>query len=193
MSFLFGTQVELLYSIQAPVTKNTFTTEAAISGVAGTNPICLLPAGYFGNAGINPLGRSLLLKAMGTIQNTAAATFAAALGLDTTPGTKANGIAVMAATAPVASVTAPWSLEAIYTCTAFTTSAMSLQVNGTWRQEAVASGGAGSAAALTTAFSALLTGIDPRVALYPELFGTWSASSASNSTVLQQMLLFGLN
>jgi hypothetical protein len=193
MSFYTGTQAELLYSLQAPVTKNTFTTEAAISGVAGTNPICAIPAGYFAGDVPNPIGRVLLLRAMGTIGNTAAATFAAALGLDVTPGTKVNAVPVMAATAPVAAVTAPWLLEVQYTCTAFATSTMSLQVNGTWRQEALASGGVGSAAALCTGFQALLTGIDPRVALYPELFGTWSASNAANTTTVQQLILLGLD
>lgn len=193
MSFYTGTQAELLYTLNAAVTKNTYTTEAAFSGVAGTNTVCSVPPGYFATDNPGPVGRSLCLKAMGTIANTSAATFAINLGLGTTPGTKANSVGVLTATAPVASVTAPWALEAWYTCTAFATSTISLQVNGTWRQEAVASGGAGSASALMTGFQAALTGIDPRVQLYVELFGTWSASSASNTTTLQQMLLWGLN
>jgi hypothetical protein len=35
--------------------------------------------------------------------------------------------------------------------------------------------------------------VDPRVELYIELFGTWSASAAGNTTTLQQMFLWGLN
>lgn len=187
------TQAELLYTLTSAVTKNTYTTEAAFSGVAGTNTVCSLLAGYFLGDNPNPVGRSLKLKAMGTIANTAAATFAVNLGLDTAPGTKANSTTVYAATAPTAAVTALWDLEAEYTCTAFATSTMSLQVNGHWTQSATASGAALGSAGLRSDFQGSLTGIDPRVQLYFELFGTWSASSASNTTTLQQMFLWGLN
>lgn len=193
MSFITGTQVETLFTLPAAVTKNTYTTEAAFSGVAGTNTVCSLDANYFRDGNPNPVGRSLLLEAYGTIANTAAATFAVNLGFDTTAGTKANPVGVYSATAPTASVTAAWVLQAKYTCTAFATSTMSLQVNGTWHQEAAASGGALSAAALCGGFSGTITGVDPRVQFYLELFGTWSASSASNTTSVQQMFLWGLN
>lgn len=193
MSFLTGTQTEQLYSLSAAVTKNTYTTEAAFSGVVGTNTVCKLRGGYFDNDNPNPVGRTLYLKAVGTIANTAAATFVVNLGFDPTAGTKANAVGVYTATAPTAAVTAPWTLEAWYTCTAFATSTFSLQVNGTWRQEAVASGGALSASAQCVGFTGLITGMDPRVDNYIELFGTWSASNAANTTTLQQMFLFGLN
>lgn len=192
MSFYTGTQAELLYSLGASVTKNTYTTEAAFSGVAGTNTVCSLPAGYFA-ADPNPVGRSLYLKAAGTIGNTAAATFAVNLGFDVTAGTKANSVAVNAAYTPTAAVTAPWTLEAWYLCTAFATSTFSLQVNGTIRYESVAAGGAPTTTAQCAGFGGSITGMDPRVQFYLELFGTWSGSNAANTTTLQQMLLLGLN
>jgi hypothetical protein len=187
------TQPELLYTLNGAVTKNTYTTEAAFSGVAGTNTVCSLPPGYFALDNPDPVGRSLWVKAKGTIANTAAATFAVNLGLDTTPGTKANSLAVYAATAPTASVTALWDFEAWYTCTAFATSTVSIQVNGHWTQSATASGAALGTGGLRSDFQGLITGVDPRVQWYLELFGTWSASSASNTTTLQQMFLWGLN
>lgn len=193
MSGYSGTQAELLYSLSTAVTKNTYTTEAAFSGVVGTNTVCSLLPGFFLNDSPNPVGRVLRLKAMGTIANTAAATFAVNLGLDVTPGTKVNSTTVYAASAPTAAVTALWDLEAEYTCTAFATSTMSLQVNGHWTQSATASGAALASSGLKSDFQGSLTGIDPRVQLYFELFGTWSASSASNTTTLQQMFLWGVN
>jgi hypothetical protein len=193
MSFITGTQAELLYALAAPVTKNTYTTEAAFSGVVGTNTVCTLDGGYFRNDNPNPVGRSLYLVASGTIANTAAATFAVNLGLDTAAGTKANSTGIYAASAPTASVTSTWMLEAWYTCTAFATSTMSLQVNGRWTQEAIASGGVLGSGQLSASFNGLLTGVNPRADLYIELFGTWNASSASNTTTLQEMFLFGLN
>jgi len=185
--------MEQLYSLSAAVTKNTYTTEAAFSGVLGTNTVCKLSGGYFSSDNPNPVGRSLYLRCKGTIATTSAATIAVNLGLDPTAGTKANAVGVMAATAPVAAITAPFDFEAWYTCTAFATSTFSLQVNGYWKMESVASGGVASAAALNAGFSGLITGMDPRVDNYIELFGTWSASAAGNTTTLQQMFLFGLN
>jgi hypothetical protein len=195
MSFLYGTQVEQLYSLPAAVTKNTYTTEAAFSGVLGTNTVCKLPGGYFSNGVPNPVGRTLYLVCKGTIATTSAATLAVNLGFDPTAGTKANSAGVMSATAPVAAITAGWTLEAWYTCTAFVTSQMTLQVNGHWIMEGSASGGAAVATALRTSFSGSISGatMDPRVDNYIELFGTWSASAAGNTTTLQQMFLFGLN
>jgi hypothetical protein len=193
MSFFTGTQAELLYTQNASVTKNTYTTEAAFSGVLGTNSLCKVPAGYFGLDNPYPVGRSLYMVAAGTIATTSAATFAVALGLDPTAGTKALGIAVAGALAPTASTTCPWKLEAYYTCTAWTDSTVTLQVNGTWRVESVASGGVPTTSSQCSGFSGTHTGADPRVVNYIELFGTWSASAAGNTTTLQQMLLFGLN
>src|ERR1700755_3101344 len=178
MSFLTGTQAELLYTLNAPVTKNTYTTEAAFSGVLGTNQLCKVPAGYFGLDNPYPVGRSLYMTAYGTIATTSAATFAVALGFDPTAGTKALGIGVASALAPTAALTLPWKLETYYTCTAWTDSTMTLQVNGTWRVESVASGGTPSTGAQCAGFSGAHTAADPRVVNYIELFGTWSASAA---------------
>lgn len=192
MSFQSGTQSELLYSLNAPVTKNTYTTEAAFTGVAGTNTVCTIDANTFRNDNPTPIGRPLWLTAMGTIGNTASATFAINLGLDTTSGTKANAVAVMAATAPPVAAGAPWNFDAWLVCTAFATSTMTLQVNGRFRMDAVASGAAASAAALETGFAATVTGLNPRADLYVELFGTWSASNAANTTTVHQLMLYGM-
>lgn len=192
MSGFTMTQPELLYTLNSSITKNTYTTEAAFSGVAGTNTVCELPAGYFALDNPNPVGRSLYLVASGTIGATGTPTFAVNLGLDTTAGTKANSTTVFAATT-IGTTTAVWTLEAWYTCTAFATSTFSLQVNGRWSQEIVASGAALANSQVSSSFSNSITGLDPRVAFYVELFGTWSVSNAANTTSLQQMLLFGLN
>jgi hypothetical protein len=193
MSGTNGTQWETLYTLAAPITKNTFTTEAAITGVAGTNTVCKLPAGFFQDDVPNPVGRSLILELDGIIANTAAATFVLNLGLDTTAGTKANAVAVNTAVTPTAAVTAPIALRAKYTCTAYATTTMSLQVNGTMRYESVAAGGAPTTNAQVVGFRGLLTGLSPTADLFIELFGTWSASNAANTTTIDQMFLFGLN
>ena len=194
MSFTTGTQAELLYSLTASVTKNTYTTQAAFTGVAGTNTVCLIPANWLmSGTNPNPLGRTLLLEVYGTTATTSAATLAVALGLDPTAGTINQSITVAGALAPTAAVTCPFHLKAYYTCTAYATSTCTYQVNGTWRVESVASGGVPTTGAQCSAFTGTHTGIDPRVANYIELFGTWSASAAGNTTTVQNMLLWGLN
>lgn len=193
MSGITGTQQELIYSLPAAITKNTYTTEAAFTGVLGTNTVCTVPGGFFSSNPI-PVGRCLYMAAFGTIANTAAATFAVNLGYDSAAGTKANSITVYPAIAPTAATTTLWSCHAYYTCTAFAGSTMTLQVNGWWTDTVAASGTALTASGLRMDFNGTIsTTIDPRVNQYIELFGTWSASNALNTTTVQQMFLWGLN
>lgn len=193
MSFTTGTQMEQMYSLSSAITKNTYTTQAAFTGVLGTNTVCSIPAGWLMNDVPNPVGRALCLEVWATIANTSAATFANALNVNPTAGTATGNIAVNAAYTPTASVTAPWYLFARFTCTAFATSTFTLQCNGMVRYESVASGGAPTTTAQESGFSGTFSGLDPRIQQYVELFGTWSASAAGNTTTVQQMLLSGNN
>src|SRR5881394_2991908 len=102
MSFVTGTQQELLYSLTTSVTKNTYTSIAAYTGVAGTNTICSIPAGWLLNDVPNPVGRVLSLEVWGTIGNTATATFANALNVNPTVATSTGNITVNAAYTPTA-------------------------------------------------------------------------------------------
>jgi hypothetical protein len=195
MSFLTGTQAELLYSLAAPVTKNTYTTQAIFGPLAASAAVPKVAGGFF-SENPNPLGRALYLKAMGSIATTSAATFAPVLALDTTPGTilATWNLALYAASAPTAAITAQWDLDVWITCTAFgEVAGMTLQVNSKWNQDTIASGGLPSAAGWTAQSAATFTGLTPATTYYPELLGTWSASAAGNTTTLQQMFLFGLN
>ena len=193
MSFITGTQAELLYALPASVTKNTYTTQAVIGPLAASAPVPRIPGGYFGE-NPNPLSRALYLKAFGNIANTSTATFSPAIALDTTAGTALNPITIYSTTAPTASVTAQWDVEAWITCTAFgETAGMTLQVNGKWTQASVATGGALNATGWGASFAGTLTGLTPATTYFVELFGTWSASAAGNTTTVQQMFLFGLN
>ena len=193
MSGITGTQAELLYTLNAAVTKNTYTTIAAYTGVLGTNTVCNIPAGMLALDNPDPVGRSLYMTAWGTIANTAAATFANAINVNPAAGTSTGNIAINTAYTPTASVTAGWAIEAWFTVTAFATSTITLQCNGRVEYMTIASGGAVSTAANKQIFNGTFTGLDPRVTQYVELFGTWSASNALNTTTVQQMFLWGLN
>lgn len=195
MSFTTGTQAELLYTLTSAITKNTYTTIAAYTGVLGTNTVCSIPPGLFKGGGSvpNPVGRALRVDIYGTIANTAAATFANAINVNPTAGTSTGNITINTAYTPTASVTAGWWVTAYLTCTAFLTSTMTLQCNGQVTYMTIASGGAVSTAPSQQIFNGTFTGLDPRVEQYVELFGTWSASNAANTTTVQQMFLWGLN
>lgn len=194
MSFYTGTQSELLYTLPAAVTKNTYTTQAILSAPAATAPVAQIPGGYFMNPPAFGPGKALYFKALGTIANTAAATFSPAFGVDPTPGTIANATTIAAAVAPTAATTTVWNLEMWITARAVgQTGGLTLQVDGRWAQEVTASAAAPAASALTTGFSVSITGLQGQLAYALELLGTWSASSASNTTTLNQAFLFGLN
>jgi hypothetical protein len=161
--------------------------------VAGTNTICSIPAGWLFNENPNPVGRTLLLEAFGTIATTSAATFAGAVNINPTIATSTGNVSVSGALAPTAAVTCPFSLRLYIVCSAFATSTNTYQINGHWRVETVASGGVPTTAAQCSGVSGSIASLDPRVTQYVELFGTWSASAAGNTTTLQQMVLWGLN
>jgi hypothetical protein len=193
MSFYSGTQMECLYALPAAVTKNTYTTQACMSSLAATAPVAKIPGGFFGGTP-GAVGRSLFLKAMGSIATTSAATFSPAIALDSTAGTALNPITIYSTVAPTAAVTAQWDLEAWLTCQAQGESGgTTVQVNGKWVQSSVASGGALNATGWSAQFAGSLTGLLASTTYYVELFGTWSASAAGNTTTLQEMFLFGLN
>lgn len=153
-----------------------------------------IPGGYFMNPPAFGPGKALYLKAWGTIANTAAATFSPAFGVDPTPGTIANATTIAAAYAPTAATTTVWNLEMWITARAVgQTGGMTLQCDGRYINEATASAAAPAASALASGFTASITGLQGQLAYSLELLGTWSASSASNTTTLNQALLFGLN
>ena len=156
--------------------------------------MAVIPAGYFITSPASGPGKALCLRAWGTIGNTAAATFAPVLAIDPTPGTIANAQTIYPATAPTASVTAVWNFECWITArTVGQSGGMTLQLDGRWEQGTTASAAAPTAANLSSMLSASVTGLQSGLAYTLELAATWSASSASNTTTVNQMFLLGLN
>ena len=188
------TQGEEYYSLPAPVTKNTYTTQACISALASTSiPRCLIPGLYFNS---NAVGKTLKIKAAGTIGSAAGtATFIFAAGLDAVAGTIAGtgGTTLFTSgTVTPATGTSAWDMDGDITCQGVGNLGTTLQFNG-----AVRVGGT-TASAFSTSYNLALfannlTGLNNEIPLYLELFGTWSASSASNTTTLQQFKVYGEN
>lgn len=91
MSFLTGTQTELLYvSKVAGTTLATFTTE---DNLMKTLPVCRIPAGYFGTRFSNGEGGALKILAHGRLGTTGAPTFTFSLRFLTSSTWSAAGIA----------------------------------------------------------------------------------------------------
>jgi hypothetical protein len=191
------TQMELLYALPAAVTKNTYTTIAPISAAAATSvPRCIIPMNYF-----SAIGKSLSYRARGTLQSAAGtATFSFTGGLDSTAGTLGKTLFATANLTPATS-TVVFDIEGDITCQATGQAGTTLQSNGSvrvagttanaWLTSLAATGGAAAGAQML--FSNSITGLDNEVNQYLELFGTWSASSATNSTVLQVFKVYGEN
>lgn len=184
------TQGELLYSLPASVTKNTFTTITVVSAAAASSvPRCVIPAGYF-----STIGKALKVKAAGTITSVAGtATFVWTAGLDTTGGTLNKTLFASATDTPAITTVFPWDLDMDITAQAVGQAGTTLQVNATMRRNNVASSGAWGTGTLAAMFSNSVTAVDSEVNQYLELFGTWSVSNAANSTTLQQFKVYGEN
>lgn len=191
MSFYSGIPSELLYSLPAQVTKNTYTTQAVMSAPT-SEAVAVVPANFFGG-NPNRIGGALFLQAAGTLANTGAATFNMVLGWDPTIGTLGSTLATPWPTlAPTASTTCQWWLYALITASAVGPAGLTLNTSGALRVTVGASG------VLETAnqeimFYNQVTGLVSTAQAAIELWGTWSASSASNTTTLQQFVLAGLN
>ena len=181
------------YTLNAAVTKNTYTAQAVISALAASAPVAKIPGGLLAD-NPNPIGRAFYLKAFGTIANAATVHVHPRLGIDPTAGTPANTIAFSTAYTPTASTTEQWSMEAWLTCQAAgETGGTTLQVNGNWRVSPAATGSALSTAMPTAEFAQSITGLQSVLTYYIELLGTWSASNVGATTTVQQMFFWGLN
>lgn len=196
MSGYTMTQTEELYSLPAAVTTTTFTTatQKLISAIASSSvPRCIIPAGYFTNP-----GKTLRIYASGSVSNLATgATFIYAAGLDAAAGTIAGtGGATLftsAAVTPTASTVCPWRLDGEITCQAVGNLGTTLQFNGDMSVATAVTSGAWNATAQTCKFANNLTGLNNEINLYLELWGTFTGTTTSCTTILQQFKVFGEN
>jgi len=194
MSFYSGIPSELLYAQGAPVTKNTYTTQAVFSAnPTSGGAVAIVPANFFsGNP--NGVGRTLLLEASGTIATTSAATFNFVVGWDPTINTLGTTLCTPWPTlAPTAATTCVWWLHLLIQGQAVGPTGLSLQTNGLLRMSTVASGTLATANQEILIGGALSTGLISSAQAAIEFWGTWSASAAGNTTTVQQYLLAGLN
>lgn len=190
MSFITGTQTELLYAQEATSTKATFSTQAIISATS-SNPRCILPANFWQYQGI---GRSIMIEANGVFSTTVTPTLALALCFDTTPGTINAGTTFTGpAVTTASSVTnACWSMELQCVAQTVGSAGSTVQIDGTFLIGTVAKN-TNTAAAINTTMVSTTVSLNSEVSYCIELAATWSASSASNTISVTNFFVFGCN
>lgn len=207
MSFITGTQTELLYAMPAKgaavvAAASTVMTQANAGGVAGG--AYQLPAGYFSGAA----ARSLLIKGggYGSVGSTAD-TLTITFNLDTTAGTALAGglLGGTGAITPVISVSYLWEFELMVTATATGVSAGVLQTIGhlnigqtaTPNAQAPTIGTWAAASSMNTislgGVNAGLASVNTQISYFVEAFAAWSATTGAPSITLSNFYVFGLN
>lgn len=194
MSFLTGTSSELIYaSTSAGTAKASFTTEAQINDTAGMGVQAAIPA-YFVQPTPADSGKALRVTARGILSSTATPTYTFTLRLGTAGSTTACiALGSAALTTTSGASNQPWEFEGdivIQTPGAtganttlrgtglLTSSGLATTVNALW-------GGAASPGTTSTFDTSIVNFFNFNVAC--------SASSASNTITIHQLMVMGLN
>lgn len=207
MSFLTGTNAEVIYSMPASGASAAPPGAASVilSGNTTTNPACLLPplSSIWNMSSI--VGRALRVTARGIFGTPASTpgTWVIGCGLNTTQATKPATI-VLAATgaftpaSPILSISnGEWEMEFdIVVQTAGTNAGAAPNANLV--TGGIISLGAGNNAA-TTGISAFMIGnaaavsVNPSINYYLELYATFTTGPASTQIQCDQFIVSGLN
>ena len=204
MSFLTGTQAELLYSMPATGPVLTGTNTATTGGTqylisqqgTSTGPAYQLPAYFFSDS--YGIGKSVLVQGGGTIiGGPATSTTKFALYADTTLGTQGTLLASTGAFSPVGttvSQNAAFMFEVLMTCTSVGT-AGTLNVIGR-----LFTGQSGNTATAATGVTVLMNsagGSQPTfnnaTAYYLDLYANFGATTTTQTITLTNLLVWGLN
>lgn len=196
MSFYTGTSVELLYASTAPGTaKNTFTTEVQINDTAGMGVQCHLPADFWFPNKPNSIGRGIRVVARGILSTTGTPTFTFTVRLGAAGSiTAAIALGSAAITTGSGVTNQAWEFEGDFILEAIGAAGANSTGRGTGQMQGggLASpfnfplwGGAASPGTVAT--------VDTSITNYVNFNVACSASSASNTVTLQQLLVYGLN
>ena len=195
MSFLTGTNVETIYtSAGAGTAKASFTSEVLINDTAGMGPQAHLPPDFWLPTK-NSIGRGIRIVARGILSSTATPTYTFTIRFGAAASTTTAIVLGSAALTTGSGVTNQmWELEGDVILesigaagTNSTVRGMGLLACGGLASPFTYPVGAGAASPWTVAT------VDTSITNYINFNVTCSASSASNTITLQQLLVFGLN
>jgi hypothetical protein len=205
VSFLTGTQCELLYSMPASGSAVTAAVITVMSGSTAANPAYALPANFFSPQTGTAPGKALLLKGGGSWATaTAARTTAFTVGLDTTAGTLGITLAKTGTLTTVVQATAAaFDFEVMVTMTAQGVGATAGTLNAVgWVEYGVANNAATGTFGTYSSNNASRFMIGtPQTAVtfntltsyYLEVFNTWDATTNAPTITLTNFYVFGLN
>lgn len=194
-SFLTGTNVELIYASKAPGTaKNTFTTEVQINDTAGMGNQAVLPAKFWNPAHADRTG--IRIVAHGILGTTGAPTFTWTCRLGAAASTTAAiALGTAALTAGTGVATKGWEFEGDFVLETLAAAG----ANSTGRGAGMVTSPLG----LASPFAGELWGggtqpgtvatVDASIDNFINFNVACSASSASNTITLLQLLVYGLN
>lgn len=201
MSFLTGTQSELLYCLPVTGASNTGT-NSTTSGGGGlisltggaTTPAYFLPAYFFQDT--YGVGKSLLIQGGGILLNGAATqTTRFALYADTTIGTQGTLLCATGAFSPfgaATSQTGAFMFEVLLTCTSVGTAGT---LNAIGR---LFTGQSGNTATATTGVTMLMNAasqptFNNSTGYFLEMYANFGATTTTQAVTLTNMLVWGLN
>jgi hypothetical protein len=199
MSFLTGTNAELIYaSTAAGTAKASFTSEVTINDTAAMGPQAYLPKGFFPPDRHQAVGKSVRIICCGIVSSTATPTFTWTVrggASGATSGAILAGTAALTTASGIANI--PWALDFTFVLESLGAGAASTirNMNGSLTADGY------GAATTTRAYGALGTATQPGTATtfdttidnFININATCSASSASNSIQVLQLLIYGLN
>jgi len=196
MSFITGTQTELLYAMPTSAAAVTAAANTVMSYPNTTTfPAYTLTRSFFAQGGFTT-GKSLLIKGGGWFTTSSTAmTQTISVGFDTTAGTLSALKASTGAFTPTASVTnGAFEFEVLFTQTASGPSGTANAVGhlfwGTGNNAAVAS----PQIFMIGAPNAGIALINPTTTDYfVEAFSSWSLTTGAPTITLTNFLIFGLN
>ena len=207
MSFITGTQTELLYAMPASGSAVTAAAATIMSGTTAANPPYGLPPNFFGQVSGNGAGKSLLIKGGGwyTVGSTAV-TNTFKIGLNTTQNTAAIAVTLGATgawTTVINQSNVAFAFEVMVTCTAPGKAGTNGSFNcvGTLligqannaATPTLQTVGAQWATPIMIGAPQTAAAFDPTVTQYVEMSSTWSATTGAPTVTLTNFYVFGLN
>lgn len=197
-SFLTGTNVEIIYaSTAAGTAKASFTSEAQINDTAGMGPQAFLPADFFGMAGGRDLaiGKGIRIVARGILSSTATPTYTFTVrggAAAATTGAILGGTAALTTGSGVSNQMWEYQADIVLETLGAAGANSTIRGIGLLACGGLASpfsypiyGGAASPGTVATFDTSIKNFINFNVAC--------SASSASNTITIHQLIVYGLN
>lgn len=206
MSFLYGTQVECLYSMPSAATAVVAAAQTILSKSSANAPY-VLPANFFAQTSGNGAGKALILKGGGYFTvGTTAVTDIFQVAFDNTPGTFSTIIAETGTFTTLASIAnGAFVFEVMITAQVMGTSG-TLSAVGELKFGAANNAFAGTIGTIgtsSTTLSALpimigapnaaVTAFNTQQSYAVELWNTWSVTTGAPSITLTNFYVFGLN